>query len=266
MNANPSEKAFNGEVIGVIPARLSSTRFPNKPLALIGGVPLVCWTWLNATRVKSLREVFVAAEDPEIVSAVTKFGGQAKLVQGRFSSGSDRIAAAVESLESAAVVNIQGDEPFVDPAAIDAALHLLQAREDFGITTLAKVIRGVEEYRNPNNVKLVMDRQNRCLYFSRSPIPACHQAPEDGFPDNLKVWRHLGIYCYRREALSAYRKWAPSPLEISESLEQLRYLEHGGNIGAVEAVKAGPDINAPEDIESAENYIRTNHITFDHSL
>jgi len=263
MNTEAVKKAFAGDVIGVIPARLGSTRFPDKPLALIAGVPLVCWAWLNATRVASLKDVFVAGEDQQIVDAVAKFGGKAKLVQGHFNSGSDRIAAAVKNIESAAIVNIQGDEPFVDPFSIDEALRLLEAHEDFGITTLVKAIGDTQEFYNPNVVKLVKDKQNRCLYFSRSPIPANHKDPNSNLPENLTAWWHLGVYCYKREALAFYRETPPSPLEISESLEQLRYLEYGGNIGVVETTKSGPDINAPEDIPKAEEYIKQNNITFD---
>jgi len=221
---------FGGEAVGVIPARCASTRFPDKPLALIAGIPMICWTLKNAGQAASFKEVFVVAEDQVIVDAVHKWGGKARLVRGSFRTGSDRVAEAVKGSDAPAVVNIQADEPFIDAAGIDEALGLLEDHPDFGITTIIRPISSVEDYHNPNSVKVV---------------------------------QHIGIYCYRRSALDYFARLPSSPLEKLESLEQLRFLESGGLIGAVKVKAAGPSVNAIEDLRLAERFIRENNINFD---
>jgi len=255
---------FGGEAVGVIPARCASTRFPDKPLALIAGIPMICWTLKSAGQAASFKEVFVAAEDQVIVDAVHKWGGKAKLVCGSFRTGSDRVAEAVKGSDAPAVVNIQADEPFIDAAGIDEALGLLEDHPDFGITTIIRPISSVEDYHNPNSVKVVLDDRQRCLYFSRSPIPAIHgKSIGLKLPQDAPIYQHIGIYCYRRSALDYFARLPSSPLEKLESLEQLRFLESGGLIGAVKVKAAGPSVNAIEDLRLAERFIRENNINFD---
>jgi len=179
-------------------------------------------------------------------------------------TGSDRVAEAVKGSDAPAVVNIQADEPFIDAAAIDEALRLLEDHPDFGITTIIRPISSREDYLNPNSVKVVLDNQQRCLYFSRSPIPAI-QGEFRGLrlPHDSPIYQHVGIYCFRRNALEHFAELPPSPLEKLESLEQLRFLESGGLIGAVKVKTTGPSVNAIEDLQFAEQYIKENNIVFD---
>jgi len=251
---------FNGEAVGIIPARSASTRFPNKPLSLIHGIPMVCWTHKRASQALSLREVFVAAEDEQIVEAVKKRGGNAKLIQGRFRSGSDRVAEAVRELNPQAgipaIVNIQADEPLIEPSVIDDALAMLESRPEFDITTAVRPIRSLEEYLDPNCVKVVLDADGRCLYFSRAPIPdRGKKSPDPGLPSGIPFRRHVGIYCFRPAVLQRFTQLPKSPLEECEELEQLRWLEAGGTIGAVETSASAPSVDMAEDLLLAERYI-----------
>jgi 3-deoxy-manno-octulosonate cytidylyltransferase (CMP-KDO synthetase) len=249
--------AFNGQAIGVIPARLASTRFPNKPLALIHNLPMICWTLRSAARARSLREVFVAAQDEAIVAAVLKQGGAAKLIQGDFRSGSDRVAEAVRGLDVPAVVNIQADEPLIEGEEIDRALALLEARPEFAVTTVVRPMRNTDEYLNPNCVKAVLDQNSRCLYFSRAPVPA-QKNPAWGqqLPEGFRFFKHIGIYCFRRMALQRFSQLPESALENCEGLEQLRLLEYGAAIGAVVSSSFAPAVDAPEDLLALEEHLR----------
>jgi 3-deoxy-manno-octulosonate cytidylyltransferase (CMP-KDO synthetase) len=240
---------------------MASTRFPGKPLARIGGVPMICWTARRASQAKSLREVFIAAEDQSIVVEALKFGLNARLVRGEFQAGSDRVAAAVRDLSAPVVVNIQADEPLIEPEIIEAALELLESRPEFGITTAVRPIRFPEEYRDPHCVKVILDHQDRCLYFSRASIPAQRKPSSELLP-GVPFWRHVGLYCFRREVLDQFSHLPSSPLEICEGLEQLRFLEAGGAIGAVRLVEAVPGVDTPEDLLALEKHISVNNISY----
>ena len=254
---------LGGKAIGVIPARCASTRFPDKPLALINGIPMVCWTLGHASRALSLREVFVAAEDEQIVEAVQQGGREAKLVKGEFRSGSDRVAEAVRDCDAPIIVNIQADEPLINPADIDAAVLLLVAHPEFEVTTLVRPISNMEEYLDPNCVKVVMDHRNRCLYFSRSPVPAHQKKPRSSeLAADIPFRGHVGIYCFRQDALQRFSRLPRSSLEECEGLEQLRFLEFGGVIGATEVRETGPGVNTPEDLRRAEQFITEHGIEF----
>jgi 3-deoxy-manno-octulosonate cytidylyltransferase (CMP-KDO synthetase) len=240
---------------------MASTRFPGKPLARIGGVPMICWTARRASQAKSLREVFIAAEDQSIVEEARKYGLKARLVQGDFKAGSDRVTAAVRDLNAPVVVNIQADEPLIEPEIIDATLELLESRPEFGLTTAVRPIRFPEEYRDPHCVKVILDTQDRCLYFSRASIPAQRKSTSE-FPTDVPLWRHVGLYCFRREVLDQFSSLPSSPLEISEGLEQLRYLEAGGTIGAVRLIEAVPGVDTPEDLLALEKHISNHNISY----
>jgi 3-deoxy-manno-octulosonate cytidylyltransferase (CMP-KDO synthetase) len=256
-------KPFSGKAIGVIPARLASSRFSNKPLTPIHGIPMICWTARSASQAEGLSEVIVAAEDQEIVDTVERYGGKAQLVQGTFRTGSDRIAAAVKGMDASVVVNIQGDEPLIEAAVIDKALQMLDRRGELGITTVVTPITDIETYLNPNCVKVVLDTKGKCLYFSRSPIPARHKRQdEDSLKPDAPYWLHIGVYCYRRKVLTDFAALPQHPLERIEGLEQLRFLEAGGQIGAVEVKDCPPGINAPEDLQIVEKYIEEHGIEY----
>lgn len=263
-NVGGEQIPFEGNAIGIIPARLDSTRFPNKPLALIAGVPLICWTLKRSRQAKFLKDVFVAAQDQKIVDAVLRWGGQVKLIRGDFRTGSDRVASAAQGLDVPVVVNIQADEPLLDPLMIDQALQMLEERPELGITTIVRPLSDVKDYLDPNCVKVVMREDGGCLYFSRAPIPMTHQVEAtNSFPDDIPIRHHVGIYCYRQDALRRFAKLPTSALERCEGLEQLRFIEFGGAIGAIEVAKAGPSINTVEDLRLAEEYITENNITFE---
>ncbi|MFH1862958.1 MAG: 3-deoxy-manno-octulosonate cytidylyltransferase [bacterium] len=254
---------FKGEAIGVIPARCASTRFPDKPLALLRGIPMVCWTLYHAEKVSGLKEVMVAAEDEAIVEAVQKHGGKARLIQGVYRTGSDRVAAAVAGRDAPAIVNIQADEPLLDPATIDRALHLLEDHPEFDVTTVYFRLQEWKDYQDPNCVKVVVNQRQQCLYFSRSPIPAIRKASNARIlPEGIRFFCHLGIYCFRPEALRRFTQLPSSSLEECEGLEQLRLLENGMVIGAVESTRTLPGVNTLEDLHIAEHYLKEHGIEF----
>jgi 3-deoxy-manno-octulosonate cytidylyltransferase (CMP-KDO synthetase) len=224
---------------------------------------MICWTVARASRTRGLGDVFVAAEDPEIVAAVQKHGFKAELVRGDFKTGSDRVAFAVRNLEAPVIVNIQADEPLLDPEIVDQALRLLEAHPEFDVTTAVRPIRDYPEYTNPNCVKAVLDQNQRCLFFSRSPLPAIRKAsPAHVLPAEIPFYKHLGLYCFRREALIKFGRMQESPLERCEGLEQLRILEWGGTIGAVVTITTAPDVNSPEDLLAVQDYLKNHNIQY----
>ncbi|TKJ40478.1 3-deoxy-manno-octulosonate cytidylyltransferase [candidate division LCP-89 bacterium B3_LCP] len=257
---------FGGEAVGIIPARCASTRFPDKPLALIKDIPMICWTWRHASQAKSLQKVIVAAEDQAIVEVVEEYGGNAVQVAGDFKCGSERVAALAAESNAPAIVNVQADEPFINPEVIDKALLLLHTEPELDVTTAYSTIDDPTDYYNPNCVKVVLDHRNRCLYFSRSPIPAIQgrQGTKD-LPRYIKFHRHIGLYCYRKSALERFASLPQSDLERCEGLEQLRLLEAGGIYGAVEMDGIGPGVDTEEDLIQAEEYITERGLIFERS-
>ena len=237
----------------LIPARLASSRLPRKPLADIGGLPMVVRVARRAA-LSSASAVVVAADDAEIVAACEAHGIQAVLTAVDHATGSDRLAEACCLLGldgQDAVVNVQGDEPLIDPGLIDACATSLQARPDCVMSTVAHAIDGVDELRSPHVVKVVCDRQGRALYFSRAPIPWWRDGSSGGEaalaePPPL---RHVGIYAYRAGFLRGFPALSVSPLEGLESLEQLRVLWHGERIAVhVAQTRPGPGVDTPEDL------------------
>ncbi len=252
------------EIIGVIPARYGSTRFPGKPLAELGGKPLIQWVYERATAVSKIKTVYVATDDERIAQAVIKFGGQVIMTSPTCASGTDRIAEALRDRKADFVVNIQGDEPLIDPQAIDRAISVLQESPDYMVSTLAVPITEEAVFNSPNVVKVVIDRNNGALYFSRSPIPstARRDVPVTGIShfnvteiNYFKVlgYKHLGLYVYRREALDKFCRMPPSPLEQTEKLEQLRFLENGMHIKVVITTSDSPGIDTPEELMHLRN-------------
>lgn len=209
----------------IIPARYASTRLPGKPLRLIAGVPMICRVFDRANRAERVSTTVVATDDQRIFDAVLEHGGRALMTRADHSTGTDRLAEAVEKLPDVdLIVNVQGDEPLINPKLIDDLISLFDADDRLNMATVAVELDDPIEIKNPNNVKVVFDREQNALYFSRSPIPFERNAGRS------KTYKHIGIYAYRREFLLEFAKMQPTPLEQTESLEQLRALENGHKI------------------------------------
>jgi len=222
-------------IIAVIPARYGSTRFPGKSLALIRDKPMVQWVYERTKRSTLLDRVIVATDDRRIIDAVTAFGGEAVMTSKAHATGTDRIAAVAEKLDCTIVVNVQGDEPLIDPRMIDEAVKPLAEDPSIPMGTLAKRITNPADAVDPNVVKVVMDRKGYALYFSRAPIPwdRDHWAGKTdlaGLTLAGPCYKHIGLYVYRRDFLLAYAAMPQTALEATEKLEQLRALEHGHKI------------------------------------
>ena len=244
----------------LIPARLTSTRLPNKPLADIAGLPMVVHVARRAAQSAALRCV-VAADDGRIVDACRLHGVEALLTRADHASGSDRLAEACEQLSLAGddiVVNVQGDEPLIDPQLIDAVAALLHQRADASMGTAAHAIASAADFANPNVVKVVLDAHGLAHYFSRAPIPhardhaagSCWWQPGQGGPAGFAPLRHIGIYSYRAGFLRGFPQLPPAPTEQLEALEQLRALWHGHRIAVhVTASEPGAGVDTPTDLE-----------------
>jgi 3-deoxy-manno-octulosonate cytidylyltransferase (CMP-KDO synthetase) len=238
----------------LVPARLASTRLPNKPLADIAGRPMVVRVAQRA-RQSSAHDVVVAADDPSVVDACTAHGVKVVLTRRDHATGSDRLAEACSLLGldgSDVVVNVQGDEPLIDPSLIDACATLLRERKDCVMSTAAHAIDDVAEFANPNVVKVVCDAAQRALYFSRAPIPWWRDGYAAGIQQlsQPQPLRHIGLYAYQAGFLRRFPSLPPAPLEGIESLEQLRVLWHGERIAVhVSASRPGPGVDTPEDLE-----------------
>jgi 3-deoxy-manno-octulosonate cytidylyltransferase (CMP-KDO synthetase) len=241
----------------IVPARLGSTRLPGKPLAEIGGVPMIVRVARRAAQSRA-RSVTVAADHPSIVAACEGHGVAALLTAESHASGSDRIAEAATRLGlpgADIVVNVQGDEPMLEPALIDACAALLERRSDCVMSSAAHAIRTPADFANPNIVKVVLDAAGRALYFSRAPIPW----PRDGDGAPQAALRHVGLYAYRAEFLLRFPSLPRSPLEETERLEQLRVLWHGERIAIhVSEGEPGLGIDTPEDLEQVRALFAAN--------
>ena len=234
----------------LIPARLASSRLPNKPLADLAGLPMVVRVAQRALLSKA-SQVVVAADDDSIIKACAAQGIQAVLTQTDHVSGSDRLAEAANLLglaDDTIVVNVQGDEPLIEPALIDAVADVLAASPDCSMSTLAHAIDNVADWRSPHVVKLVLNAANRASYFSRASIPVWRDGPADQLPP-YPVWRHVGLYAYRVGFLKAFPGLSPAPTEQAESLEQLRVLWHGHPIVVhVSDQASAAGVDTPEDL------------------
>ncbi len=233
------------KVLAVIPARYASTRFPGKPLALIDGKPMIQHVWERAKLAQRIDQVVIATDDARIESAVQAFGGTVCMTSPDHPSGTDRVwEVARQYPDFDLIFNVQGDEPFLDPVTLDRCVAAMAAQLDAAIYTAVTPVTEASEWQNPNVVKAVMNAQGGALYFSRAPIPY-HRA-EPTRP--AQVFRHIGLYLYRREALARFTQLPPSPLEQLEKLEQLRALEAGMAIYAIELPSAPIGIDTPEDL------------------
>ncbi|MBI5888646.1 MAG: 3-deoxy-manno-octulosonate cytidylyltransferase [Deltaproteobacteria bacterium] len=239
----------------VIPARFSSTRLNGKPLADIGGKPMIQRVHERALSASLAGEVIVATDDERILRAVEAFGGRAVMTSDRHASGTDRIAEAVEKLKIKAgiIVNVQGDEPLIEAAAIDDAIRPMLERPELKVCTLKTRITDEHDYLDPNAVKVVTDEDGNALYFSRSPIPNYNTSFKEAAP---RLFKHIGLYVYRRDFLLEFSGMRRGPLEKSERLEQLRILENGHRIRVVETPYNPVSVDTPEDLERVREIVR----------
>jgi len=239
----------------IIPARLASTRLPNKPLADLAGLPMIVHVARRAAASEA-GQVVVATDAPEVIAACAAHGVHALKTRADHPSGSDRLAEAVGQFglpDDAVVVNVQGDEPLIAPAMINACAATLTAQTDCVMATAAHALTDPDEFANPNVVKLVTDQAGRALYFSRAPIPWWR----DGAGAPREALRHVGLYAYRAGFLRRFPTLAASPLEQIESLEQLRVLWHGERIAVhVSEQRPGPGVDTPEDLERVRRLIQ----------
>lgn len=242
--------------VGIIPARYASTRFPGKPLAILGGKTVIERVYTQVADV--LDDAYVATDDARIFDTVTGFGGKAVMTRTDHKSGTDRIEEAVEKIGGQwdVVVNVQGDEPFIQRSQIDTLCRCFDD-EDTQIATLGKPFDSMEAVDNPNSPKIVTDLRGYALYFSRSVIPYVRGCDHDEWLGHYPYLKHLGIYAYRREVLEAVTRLPQSPLELAESLEQLRWLQHGYKIkvGTTDVETIG--IDTPDDLARAEAFLQS---------
>ena len=243
-------------VVGVIPSRWGSTRFPGKSLALIAGKPLMVWVIERARQARRLDEILVATDDERIAIAAHACGVTVAMTRPDHPSGTDRIAEAVRGIEADVVVNVQGDEPLIDPNMIDRVAGILADGEGWDMATAASPICSAEELHNPDVVKVVRAADGRALYFSRSVIPCVRGASQHFAPVEGLHLRHVGLYGYRREFLERFVGEPPCALENAEKLEQLRALAMGCRMAVLDGKSAGIGVDSPGDVPKAEALLR----------
>jgi 3-deoxy-manno-octulosonate cytidylyltransferase (CMP-KDO synthetase) len=239
-------------VLAVIPARFHSTRLPGKILADIGGKPMIEHVYRRAAAASLVHAVIVATDEERIATAVRAFGGAAIMTRADHVSGTDRIAEVAGQLPCRIIVNLQGDEPLVEPETIDAAVAPMLADESLEMSTISRRLSGPDEFLNPNVVKVVMNSLGDALYFSRAPIPG---SLSSSVPSAARA--HVGLYVYRRETLLKLAAMPAAPLELAESLEQLRALAHGIRIRVVDTHHVAAGVDTPEDLARVRSLVST---------
>ena len=241
-------------ILGIIPARYASSRFPGKPLVPIAGKSMIQRVYEQAKKAIKLGKVVVATDDRRIAEEVQKFGGEFVMTSDQHRSGTDRCAEAARIVPGPweAVINIQGDEPFIQPEQIDLLASLFEDNS-VGIGTLVKKLTDPADLDNPNTMKVVLDVKGNALYFSRSPIPYLRGEEKISWPEKHFYFKHIGIYGYRTNVLQQLTALEPGKLEIAESLEQLRWLENGYPIRTAFTIHETISIDVPEDLEKLKN-------------
>lgn len=249
-------------VVAIIPARYGSTRLPGKPLADIGGKPMIQRVYESVSKARELDRVLVATDDRRIEHAVKSFGGEVVMTSKHHASGTDRLAEVARKIRAGWLVNVQGDLPFIHSETIVRAIRPLRRDRTIPMGTVCTAIYDEEEWYNPNVVKVLFDRAGFALYFSRSPIPYVRNGVID--PNRRKtlrakrrVWgyRHLGLYVYRRDFLLKFSRLRPTVLEQIERLEQLRALENGYRIYVAKVDETGVEVDTPADLKKAQRYL-----------
>jgi len=238
-------------ILGVIPARYASSRFPGKALAVVAGKTLIHHVFERASQAVSLTELIIATDDERIRDEARRFDAPVRMTRSDHPSGTDRVAEVAADTSAEIIVNIQGDEPLIDPAAIDAAALSLLDDPPVPMATLKKQIVNLQEFTNPNVVKVVTDGRNNAIYFSRSPIPY-------DLSGQAVHYKHIGLYVYRRDFLLSYSRLPIGPLERAERLEQLRALENGYRIRVVETEYESLGVDTPDDLRRVEEFIEQN--------
>ncbi len=236
----------------IIPARYGSTRFPGKPLAMINGLPMIQHVYQQVAKATMVDRVIVATDDVRIVAVVEGFGGDVMLTRGDHPTGTDRLAEVAKKIDAGLIVNVQGDEPLIDPRMIDQVIAPLIKNREIHMGTLASKIDQIDDFHNPNVVKVVKDQAGFALYFSRAPIPWPRDLSTDQLTKalpQLGLLRHIGLYVYRRELLLNYPSWPKTPLENLENLEQLRALERGIKLYVAETEFSCHGVDTPADLE-----------------
>jgi 3-deoxy-manno-octulosonate cytidylyltransferase (CMP-KDO synthetase) len=243
----------SSQMVIVIPARYGSTRLPAKPLVPLAGKPMIQRVYERAKLAKSAGRVIVATDDDRILKAVQDFGGEARMTRTDHRTGTERIAEVAAHVEGEVFVNVQGDEPLLDPAAVDAAVAALLEEPAAAISTVAVPIRTPADIMDPNVVKTVLDFDDNALYFSRAPIPWVRDSAHKIHARHLK---HLGLYVFQRDALLEYPTLPQGELERLEQLEQLRWLENGWKIRVAEVEHDAVSVDVPEDVARAERLLQ----------
>jgi 3-deoxy-manno-octulosonate cytidylyltransferase (CMP-KDO synthetase) len=252
-------------IVGIIPARWNSTRFPGKPLHAIAGKPLLRHVWEACRRAGALDSVIIATDDMRVAEAAFSWGAEVSLTNADHASGTDRIAEVAKKMRGVShVINVQGDEPLVDPKLINQLARKMQRDPQIEMITAVHPFADPAEAESPHQVKAVLDRKGRALYFSRSRIPwgkfetcltSMPQVENLRHPSPIQYFRHQGIYGYRRDLLLRFVRWRPTPLEKAEALEQLRALENGVNIHVVVTASGSPGVDTPEDARAIERQL-----------
>ena len=244
------------QTIGVIPARYESTRFPGKPLADILGKSMIQRVYEQASAASLLDEVIVATDDERIFSAVSMFGGKVVMTSKEAANGTERIAEVAQNLDASLIVNIQGDEPVINPEAINQLINVMKDETVAPVGTLVKSVKNYEILTNPNIPKVVVDNNFYAIYFSRSAIPFYRDNDDQKkWIHNFNYYQHIGLYIYKRDFLVEFVKWSPSKLEKAEQLEQLRILENGFKIKVAETESNSISVDIPEDIKKVKQYL-----------
>ena len=244
------------KVVGVIPARWGATRFPGKILALLKDKPLVQWVYERAVQAARLDEVIIATDDRRIKKCAESFGASVVMTRSDHPSGTDRVAEALHVTDAEVVVNIQGDEPLIEPELIDALANALLGEVTWDMSTACAPVQSVQELSSSSAVKVVVDEAGKALYFSRSVIPFDRDEKEDRLDARNVYWRHVGIYGYQRSALAFLQSKPPCMLEQVEKLEQLRALFYGLRIKVVKAKKAHVGVDTPDDLHQLESVLQ----------
>lgn len=244
------------KVVVVIPARYGSTRLPGKPLVQLAGKPMIQRVYERAKLAKQANQVIVATDDERIVKAVEAFGGEARMTRTDHRTGTERVAEVAAHVEGDIFVNVQGDEPLLDPAAVDTAVSSLLEEPAASISTVATPIKTPGDIMDPNVVKTVLDFDGNALYFSRAPIPWVRDTASKTLVRHLK---HLGLYVFQREALLEYATLPQGELERIEQLEQLRWMENGWKIRVAEVEHDAVSVDVPEDVGRVEKLLQGQH-------
>jgi 3-deoxy-manno-octulosonate cytidylyltransferase (CMP-KDO synthetase) len=236
------------EILAVIPARFASQRFPGKVIAELAGKPLVVHTWERTIQAECITNAVIATDDEQVREALAPYPITVIMTDPNHPSGTDRIAEVARTSTADIIVNVQGDEPMLDPATIDRAVEAMLANPKLDMATAKHAITNPDDINDPNVVKVVCDKNDMALYFSRSPIPHTRDV-SDQEPETPLYWQHIGLYVFRRSFLLDYAAMAPTPLELTEKLEQLRALENGHSIAVVETEFKTIGVDTPADLE-----------------